>query len=102
MTRWAFPWLLVAVLLVLPLVALALPRLVLLTNAEFPLDRVLPLLDLLWVLPGVLLGLVLQVVELAHYGLRPDCRLLTAVSRRRRSPAARRPTRAWPPDTSRK
>src|SRR5205823_4569789 len=91
--------LLIAALLVMTLVVLALPGLVLIADAELLLDGVLALLDLVWMLLRVLLGLVLDVVELAHCGLRPDRRLPTAVSRRRRSPAARRPTRAWPPDT---
>jgi hypothetical protein len=73
--------LLIAALLVLTLVVLALPGLVLIAYAELPLDRVLALLDLVWMLLRVLLGLVLDVVELAHCGLRPDRRLPTAVSR---------------------
>ena len=54
--------------------------LVLLAHAELLLHSVLTLLDLLWMLLGLPLGLVLQIVELAHCGLRPRSSSLTAVS----------------------
>ena len=81
------------VLLALPVLVLrsALARLVLLAHAELLLRSVLTLLDLLWMLLRVLLGLVLQVVELAHCGLRPGRRLrrpsLTAPTHCRQSDA---------------
>ena len=57
------------------LAVVALVLLAALAHAELLLHSLLTLLDLLWMLLRQLLGLVLQVVELAHCGLRPDRRL---------------------------
>jgi len=57
------------------LAVVALVLLAALAHAELLLHSLLTLPDLLWMLLRQLLGLVLQVVELAHCGLRPDRRL---------------------------
>jgi hypothetical protein len=67
--------LLALAVLVLRAALAALAGLVLLAHAELLLYSVLTLLDLLWMLLGHLLGLVLQVVKLAHCGLRFGRRL---------------------------
>lgn len=83
----------VVALVLLALAALvlgaALAGLVLLAHAELLLYSVLTLLELVWMLLGHLLGLVLQVVELAHCGLR--------FGRRHWRPSLTAPTPCRPP-----